>query len=603
MSVIPISTDIRLPDSQTIDLMMLQWHTPTPSLGAPISESDSRRREAELSSALTWLTDEYELPEADRPLFLIFPELSLPRRLIEHVDTALERRDGPTIVVGGLEYIQRSELEDLLSELNLMITGDRVLANIHDGDIVNTALVWIRGTSGLYHCLQPKRHPYEDEATHICRGDYTALFESSEQGYGRRFNFTVHVCSDFNSAQKVLDIRHECEEAKAGTPLDAAFLVEHNQNQNAVQFREAARAYFSPPTGGDPLAQTTGACIVMVNNAAETSLRRGHWGDSQMKYQFCYGVRRNRIQYPSTYFIHDDGAFDTQAAIMRSPGPAAYFLHYRPRSLVSQIPGHDWPEPFFEGPSLHATIDGTPLEFQPLFAVSHWLHCQWLDGMTSLEMELTESHSHLPPDMHEWWTNRYRDAMEVWLETLQRTPTSGRPMIEACLLRKNQPDSPPRETEPERWGSDSRAAMRDFLRFFMLCRLWRLPNGSSVDPAPQGVRHASGPNGERVSFLWGRDLTVRAILRRFIEALYEDPYTRVTTEDIVIIMMGPPRDSPTPGLFDSVYQQYRDISRGRLDSDAITSGGDVVGAASPRVQVSNANGLNDFFHRRLDPRR
>lgn len=311
VEIIPI--DLRLPSSRLIDVVLVQWHTPTPAgVGAAIPNPHRQRREQELGRLSAWLTHGYECGETDRPLFVLFPELSLPRDLTAQMDALFEGLERPTIGIGGLEYLSKAEFEELGGALNLVIPLDDLVGSLNNGTVVNTAAVWIKEPGQpVRHFLQPKNHPYEDEAPQISCGNLLGLFESVEQGKGARFNFTVHVCADFAAEQRVQQMLVECEQAKPGAVLDAAFVIQHNADQTASQFRAGARAYYAPPPEGETAADTAGASIIMINNASERVQRRGHWGDSQFKYNWEKKVRLERLRAPDTYFLHDDAAYGT----------------------------------------------------------------------------------------------------------------------------------------------------------------------------------------------------------------------------------------------------------------------------------------------------
>lgn len=590
MLALPVTLDIHLPASHLVDVLLVQWYTRTPAIGARIRGPDLTRREDELNQLATWLEREYECPEADRPLFVLFPELSLPRTLTDRVTEILEGRGQPTVVIGGLEYMVRDELEELATGLNLTVPPADLTENLHGGEVVNAASVWVSEPGNpVRHFLQPKNHPYEDESPQLCCGELLGFFTSRQQGLGRRLNFTIHVCSDFASAARVRQIREACEQAQTGSHLDFAFVVQHNPNQNAIQFREATRAYFAGPEGATPLAETSGAAVVMINNAAERLQRRGDWADSQFKYQFRHRVRRERLGAPDTYLIRDDGDFDTQSAVMRGTGPGAYLVRYKPRVLVSLSPGQDRPEPFFEGPCLHAEIEGTELEFRPLSAVPHWLRCEWLEERAAFSGELA-GRDDCPPEMVEWFEDQLDEAFDLWLATLLARPTSATPLVQNCLLRSDQPGCPPREAEPEQWVDETAAAMHDFLRVFMLSRVGESTDGTRVEPAPEGVRHAVGPLGERVSYVWGRESRTVDVIRRFIEALEQDPFVRSSPAGIVVILMGGPRDAPDPDLLLREFESYPSITKA-TPPGTVDRGGDVVGAARPLPRIGRSESL------------
>jgi len=550
-------------------------------MGEVMAPAYRDRRVEEFRRISTWLQEDYERPEADRPLFVLFPEISMPQALVGEVDTLVEAMAAPTVVIGGLEYMSRAQFEELGSTLDLALPLDDVCEHLDGGGIVNTAALWLRRTDGsVVHFLQPKNHPFEPEAPHLCRGRLVGLFESADQARGRRFNFTVHVCADFASPDRVRRVLEECEEAKAGAHLDAAFVIQHQCDQSAEQFLDGAAAYFEAPEGGAAWADTSGASIVMINNAAERTCHRGHWGESQFKYQFIYRVDKRRLAGTDTYFIVDDGPHDTQSGVMRAVGPSAYLVHYKPRSLVRQVRGREYPEPFREAPCLHARLDGEQLHFKPLSAVPFWLKCEWIEAKAVFWPEL-EREDQVSQEMSEWWSQQWDQLADLWQAALGRATTAGMSLVESCMLLQRDMDGcPPTEGEPEEWGYEVRSAMDEFLRVFVLCRAWEA-NGRRIMPAPQGLRHALNPVGGWVSFVWGQGAYTADVIRRYREAMETDPAVLAAATEIVVVVLGPPRDHLDTARIREIFDAYAPINKQGLPDGSIEPVGEIAAASPP----------------------
>lgn len=595
MRVTRITTQLQLPASSLIDVLLVQWHTPTPAMGGVMDRTHCERRRQALQRITRWLQTGYECAEEDRPLFILFPEISIPRALVGHVDALLEATKQPTVAIGGLEYMTRTAFEELGATLNLVVPLDEVVEQLEGGDILNAAGVWLREPDGaIRHFLQPKNHPFEPEAPQLCRGKLLGLFTSADQGKGRRLNFTAHVCADFAAANRVRQMLIACEQEMTNTHLDVAFVIQHQVDQAAEQFLDAAAAYFAPPTGGDTWADTAGASIVMINNAAErTRRRRGEWGDSQFKYQFMYGAKRKRLGGTDTYFLLDDGAHDTQAGVMRAAGPSAYLVHYKPRSLVRQVRGQERPEPFRDGPCLHAPLDEGELQFAPLRAAPFWLKCEWIEVAESFQDELAKlsKEDRVPTGMVDWWVQQLDDAMDLWLMELYATPSAGIVLVENCLLlQRDIDDCPPNEREPEEWGQVVRSAMREFLRVFVLSVAWE-SNGKRISPAPQGLRHAVSPTGEWVSFVWGHGARTVEVVRSYRDAMERDPGIVATFQDIIVVMMGPTRDQPSQAQIDEAFDTWSPIHRQGLPDGSLDRVGEVAAPTVPSPKFIHSQPL------------
>ena len=382
-----IELDVELPHERTIDLFLLQLHTPAPLDPGGLArcpEPTATTRGESLRRFAGWLDQEYRPAHPDRLFMVILPEVSVPQQHLHILEGIAAAADRQAFVIAGIEFLPFEDYRTLLESMPDMPDHPRWLQNTHGGTFVNAAFVAAQDANGhVRRFIQTKRNPSDAEAPVIFRCDETLLFRSRNQTNGRRLNFCVQICSDFASDERVREFRRGCEQELDGRPLDFTIVLQRNENQTVPHFKRGISAYFEAPDG---MANTENGCLVFVNNASEAFGQSDAWGQSMLLFPYGHRWRRQRIP-PPTYWLLDDGPHNHQAVIVREPGPTIYWLGYRPHYLVDRTPGTGQPGPFVDSCAVALLIEEHALPqaiaFEPLYPVSHWLVSEWITSEPS----------------------------------------------------------------------------------------------------------------------------------------------------------------------------------------------------------------------------
>ena len=388
MTVHLVEHDLTVGDDCLIDFVLVQWHTTLPEVvGQPFPRPDVDRKVALLNRLHEFLLEQ---DNQRRPLFILIPELSTPTKCCDQIDRLVEELGvkRAIVVIAGLHYLTWDEYCEIVARWD-MPDKDVWTAGEVDKPWVNCAGIWIAVPEAkVTRYVQPKRHPYKDEQTYLHKCTNLLFFKSRNQSGNQHVNFTVHICSDFVSREKVLAFRTECATgSNISVPLDFSFLLQYNSGHDTPYSKQAIQAYFD---GGRDMIETKKGTLAIVNNANASHNGVDSWGHSQLCVTYRERWRPPEPIPTPTYRLHDEGGYNYQAVICREDGPCVYHLSYKPISLVIPTPGGGDDLPFER---LHATgaliepSDG-PLSFCPLPAIRRWLSREWIKG----RMELCSIH-------------------------------------------------------------------------------------------------------------------------------------------------------------------------------------------------------------------
>ncbi len=379
-----VSTGIELDAESAVDFFLVQWHTPLPHNFEHIEDSIAAAKSSfleQFASALSkWIQG-----NDDRPVFIAFPEISLPQSCMSKIIKLMASIPNPMVIVAGLEHLSWTEYENLLSECHDSTPREECHDTSRATQRMNGACIWIRAKGSspdLY--FQSKLWPAPDEEPHVHKGKHVLMFQSSSRLPGEHIDFAVQICSDFCSTQHVDDLRLHLAEAASGTSVDLVFLLQCNHDQEADQFTSTFDDFFRPRPKH---LSTDRSCIVCVNNAAKEHghLKPKNFGDSRWLFPRCkWRLTRNHQTAPNTFWLREYP--NHIAAIVREPGSGIYLFTYRPVEMVDSEPGTGQERPFMQDvccASISQDTSGMTLgEPTPLSAASVWLSQQWITGQT-----------------------------------------------------------------------------------------------------------------------------------------------------------------------------------------------------------------------------
>ena len=572
--------DVELPDERSVDLFLLQLHTPAPieagGLGpyppaAAIVRGECLQRFAE------WLNQEYQPAHPNRPFIVILPELSVPQQHLHILDEIAATADRPAFVIAGIEFLRFEEYRDLLDSMNAMPDRAAWLANGHAADLVNAAFVAVRDDHGqVQRFLQTKNNVSDPEAHVLFRCAESLLFRSRNQANGPRLNFCVQICADFVSDEHVREFRRGCEQQLNGRPLDFTIVLQRNEDQTVPHLKRSISAYFE---AADGMASTDGGCLIFVNNANETCGKSDTWGKSMLLFPYTH---RWRISPSPTYWLSDDGGHNHQAVVVREPGPMIYWLSYKPQYLVDRTPGSGQPGPFVGNRAVALSIDGQafPLDvaFEPIPPVSHWLVAEWKTSEPGFIRELRGADC--PAPMSTALQEAYDQSLDAWRETLEDDDTRARHLVTLYFTAFPGRVLGEDTKEPQRWGTDTASAARRFLELYCVLQSG-IPAALNLRPLSTDSGHASVGESTAVALLWGQgEKPSASLIASGIEALQSSEGQAY--EKLIFVLVAP-RDTPAPErLAALVAENQRTITRplggqGGAENDVkITrAGGDV----------------------------
>lgn len=368
----------------SIDLLILQWHTPSPTdmkTGAwvPAGEAEITSKRITIQAvAETFRTH-------SNPTFVVMPELSLPLALLPDIETVIEAAPKPLVVVAGLEHMSLDQYTDLRRSFDEATSP----VDASSGRRINAAAIWIASDGGTRRYLQLKRGRADVELQSVMHGAETFVFRSPDQREGRRLNFSVAICADFTNKDEVLRLRRDIAGLDGVTALDLMFLLQMNPNQNALQFRTSIASFFDAPVTGaaeDVTLIATDKSILVFANQARTQAEEAY-GRSAIHFRFDEGALRRSSVAP-TFCVEKHGGHNHVSAVLREDGPAAYLVEYVP--LHRRNPGQPGStEPPLLRRALYADLrtSGKHLDFREIEPVTHWLIESWCQDQKLIAQE------------------------------------------------------------------------------------------------------------------------------------------------------------------------------------------------------------------------
>jgi hypothetical protein len=322
-----VDVNISLDKAESIDILLLQWHTPSPVDANGVWRSADTDEVSAKGAILQALSDTIAAARV-RTMFVVIPELSLPLALVPLVDAIAAAAAKPLIIVAGLEHMMVEQYSGLRKLFDVAVDP----VDLQSRRRVNAAGIWIATGDHTHRYLQLKRGLSDAEHNDFTHGVESFLFRSPDQRDGRRLNFAVGICADFTNRDRVLHWRRQAGVHENVTALDLMLLLQMNANQEAVQFRTAVSAYFEPPVPlvapEVTLIPTDKSALVFVNQAA-TDATGATFGRSSVHFHFD-GVVLKRSDGAPTFFLEDQSGYLHHSAIFREDRSSAYLVEYVP---------------------------------------------------------------------------------------------------------------------------------------------------------------------------------------------------------------------------------------------------------------------------------
>lgn len=352
--VIPVTLGLEGP---CVEVITVNWETPRPyPVLLPISVEWTQMKERVLNG----IAEHLRVKPPTAPLFIVFPEISLPLSLLPLVQSEMVHPlQTPVIVVAGLEHLSHETFHtDLLGMTGAsmpQLTYTPESATRH----LNSAAVAISDGHSIRWFVQPKRKAHhEDPDLNLCNDVLVFVNEDED----RPFVFCVQVCSDFNSGQYVDELR-SCIWDAGVEHIDLTVLVQfYNHQFNDLtshhQLRDALEAYFCE-LAGDQKARTRQGAVLLVNRP-RVKPSSTEFGDSGMVFP------SNSWPNPSNLYLQEKSFFVCQgsgAALQRfhfrCQTPAVHSFAYARRTYRGGSTGGGEASPFLHHCVFVAEITGT----------------------------------------------------------------------------------------------------------------------------------------------------------------------------------------------------------------------------------------------------
>jgi hypothetical protein len=531
MKCIPIELDIELPDDQIIDFFLLQWHTPPPFSniynGWKIPKKVAEKRFEYLNAFKEWLINEYKSIDPSRPVFIIAPELSLPSGCLGILESIAKELGKTAIIIAGLEYLKIDDFQELKKDFYYMSDDIKTCwYRIKHDQKINSACILVHEAKEktIKKFIQFKNYlAPEEEVLDIYSGDYILYFKSKNRGDGRKIDFCVRICSDMTDKSKAEEFRkaifgekddrvNNNDSCNEESYIDLTFLLQMNKNQNAEQFKNGVKGYFSP---ADHMIETQKGCLIAVNNAISVKNKENEYGKTRVYFKYDFWPLRytKHCPYP-TYWLENNNTYDFQVAEFRESSEGIYFFSYKPVYLISNHPGDinnpvvplkDARFAYFN----RGNLEGKPeLEFEKIPALSYWLDEEWEKDI----YELTESMK--DTDKEDEYINSLKK--EYCLSMFEKkSKTIDDPLLLqsmriyaiACNKYKycnNNEKSIYEESEPMKWCDGMSDSAKYLLRSYTMLKIAKsvLPE-SSINLVFSGMAHAKYGSNIDIVFLWG----------------------------------------------------------------------------------------------------
>lgn len=584
-----IKYPFKLPDDQLIDLFIIQWHTPIlleANTCKPIEEKLATTKLNSLKELGRWLKEFYDGTVPLRPIFILAPELSIPKKCFSVIEDIIKSLSRPVIFIGGVEYLSWNEYKEFIERSN-MPDQSKWLEGGRPELFVNAAGIWIGNKStDITKYLQPKTYPYVDENPVIYSNPNNYLiFTSEDDMSGARLNFTVQICSDFTANDRVQKFRKELLTGVFRGQLDITFLLQCNPNQEADQFTKAVEAYFLAP---DRMIETDASCLIFINNANEVHGKTKQWGKSKFHFRQSHEFEYLYKNPQNTYFTTDRSTFNHQELVVRERGEGIYQVSYRPIYLTVGTHGSGGQLPFPNPPTFASLIDGSlphaadEKKFHAIPAYIYWLINEWVEGGKEID-------AYINPKINEAAISALKGLApsfcKEWEDIIAGNNLSAKTIIKLFFIDfDNEEHYPFAQPEPEHWCADVSIATKKFMCLYALLACG-MEGIEKISPAVSYDRHAKSDNYIATFFYGGKRKLVTAIITKFLYTL-DTIECAIDTQKRIILMVDT-MDSPSIEQIRSNLKSFV-----RADDVPVLLGqrpvlGDVV-------QAEGLDGLVDF---------
>lgn len=458
-----VPTGFSLDASESIEMLLLQWHTPSPIDGQSGAWIGATANEIGVKQTVLTAVEKLISQPRANPMFVVTPELSLPLALVPIVDSAVAKASKPLVFIAGLEHMTLEQYATFAADFDEATTA----ANPQKNRRVNAAAIWIATDSGTRRYLQMKRGLADSEQNDLTHGREAFLFASPDQRDGRRLNFAVGICADFTNKQHVLQLRREMAKHADVLALDLMFLLQMNEKQDALQFRTAVAAYFDPPVApvapDATLMSTDKSALVFLNQAAGAD-DAAKFGRSAVHFHYNK-VLAARAEGAPTFCIESHPGHDHHSAVFREDRPSAYLVEYVPlHRRNAGPPGSNEAAIFRSASYADLSAPAQQLTFTEIAPVVHWLLRRWEADEAAIaadaEINFRASSGDKKAAIAKW-RQAWLTGIEWWRSRLHDDNAARRQLALLVGTLNGR--------EPRRWAIEE--SVRLLLRAFVLIQL------------------------------------------------------------------------------------------------------------------------------------
>jgi len=549
-------------DDDWMEFVVVQWRVPTPEDFASIPDEWVAAKKTIIEKLAEYLRNNPPVG----PRFIVFPEISVPFALrTELEDILLRDAEQPTILVAGLEHITKeNHVQITTHECENLIQQQLAYTSEDDDSFYNDALIVVRSSKGIRRYVQPKCQSWVEEPRLNHCADVLVFDIGPKES---PFTFCVQICSDFNNAPHVTDLRRAVKSAGIHD-LDLTLLIEHNKWQfNDVAVRAnlklALREYFS--AAGTEKTRTDKGLVLLANRARDTLLSTEFGGGGLV---FGYDLWTPRsVLLADTYYWKEDSAYSLQHVFFRVEVPAIHRFTYRRRDVTDAEPGSSQQSPFLNSRMTTAMIareetgsDATALgEFRRIPPFHQLLRRIWAACAVTLSNELK-----LAGIDHDV-AKSYLDHTHSALTDLGEQCKSGlNQAITSFSSFLGSSGAHPRPNDPSCWTEAEERAIDRFARSHALISIGVVRNGfGSVEVALSNTTQGSINNDADIAYVWcdGTEETGRAL----VNWLHRDAGTMAASPVLVVGVESDPSFTPRR------FQELRgDVTHARETDIAIS---------------------------------
>ncbi len=537
MALYEIDFSWHLSDDQFIDIFIIQWHTPILTECSSIDAATASAKAALLKDFSDWLIRFFHPNTPKRPLFIVTPELSTPKNCSPLIENIVKSLDRPTVFIAGREYLTWDEYKNDIGNSD-MPEKSEWLQGGNNNLFVNAAGIWMKDGSNVKKFIQSKSHPYVEELSKIYPNNNILLFKSKDETPGKKINFSIQICSDFTSDEKVKNFRGVLVSGSCKThSLDITFLLQCQDNQETDQFKKAAETYFKP---ANSMIETGNGCLVFINNANEVHGKQSLWGKSKFHFKFAdrYSAPMKEAQPTYAAKIHD--TFNHQEISFRERGAGIYQLTYKPHYLKDLSPGAGEQMPF-QGQPCFALIQGNRFptgkdeeKFHPIHPFIYWLNNEWLEGQSLISSFSGQGYQ---AQAITEFLQEYKKDLEKWLQHIGNSNRTARNVIGTYFLCfGNEIKYPFQSPEPEDWHPNSCEAIKKFLMVYTLINFAGRKLSQQIRPDVSEDRHAVSEDYFSTFLSGGGKKSVCTLLSKFLSITDKIAFVRIKKKRLFIIV-------------------------------------------------------------------